>query len=474
MNGMQVSSVLFQELNHEFRIDSEFYREEILNRLDVLNQKNRDKLSALAEFVIGPFGSTVTVDKYTETSKYRYVRNRDISDFRIKNDDPAFISKGVYDSLPRFHIQSQDLLITVVGTLGKVAMATTEDAKSIFSCKSTIVRPKTINPFYLLTYLNSDTGRLFSLRGKRGAIQEGLNLTDLEEVQVFVPTNAFQMKIEGAVKDAFESIDESTILFSRVQELLLSELGLSDWRPKRQLTFVRENAHVRQAGRTDSEYFQPMYEEIVNAVKNYAGGWDTVENLVRMNDKNFKPDNGTEYKYIELANIGGSGEIVDCKVGLGQNLPSRARRRVARGDVIVSSIEGSLSSTALIDAEYDHALCSTGFHVINSKVLNAGTLLVLLKSVIGQLQLKKGCSGTILTAINKDEFGRIVLPIVPEAKQTQIQQMVAESFNKRNRSKHLLKCAKHAVEMAIKQDEQTAIDWLRDATADSRACLGCS
>ena len=124
-----------------------------------------------------------------------------------------------------------------------------------------------------------------------------------------------------------------------------------------------------------------------------------------------------------------------------------------------------MSSVALIDAEYDHALCSTGFHVINSKEINAETLLVLLKSAVGQLQLKKGCSGTILTAINKDELSSLVLPIIPDNEQTQIQQKVAESFNLRKRSKHLLECAKRAVEIAIERDEQTAIDWLQGQTA---------
>ena len=465
---MQVSTVRYQELNHEFRIDSEYYREEVLNRLDILKRRNQDKLSALVDFVIGPFGSTVKVENYTEKSKYKYVRNRDIGDFRIEDDDPAFIPKDVYDSLPRFHIRDQDLLITVVGTLGKVAMATPEDARSIFSCKSTLLRSKTINPFYLLAYLNSDTGRLFSLRGKRGVIQEGLNLSDLKEIEVFIPSRNYQLMVEGVIKRAFVSIDRSTVLFAQSQELLLSELGLAGWRPKRQLAFVGSYSDVRRAGRTDAEYFQPRYEEIVNAIKNYTGGWDTLENLVQLKDKNFKPENRTKYKYIELANIGGNGEIADCMVELGQDLPSRARRRVAPGDVVVSSIEGSLSSIALIDAEYHHALCSTGFHVICSQQINAETLLVLLKSVVGQLQLKKGCSGTILTAINKDELSKLVLPVLPEVKQTQIQERITESFNLRKRSKHLLESAKRAVDVAIEQDEQAAIDWLEDQTAESQ------
>lgn len=173
-------------------------------------------------------------------------------------------------------------------------------------------------------------------------------------------------------------------------------------------------------------------------------------------------------KSLILSNMGHqkNGEITGYMIEQGQDLPSRARRKVATGDVIVSSIEGSLDSIALIDAEYDQALCSTGFHVINSKAFNSETLLVLLKSIIGQLQLKKGCSGTILTAINKDEFGKVILPILAAEKQIQIQQKIIESFNLLQQSKHLLECAKRAVEIAIEQDEQTAIDYLERETEE--------
>ena len=47
-----------------------------------------------------------------------------------------------------------------------------------------------------------------------------------------------------------------------------------------------------------------------------------------------------------------------------------------------------------------------------------------------------------------------------EDKQAEIRQKVAESFALRRRSKHLLESAKRSVELAIEQDEQTAMDWL--------------
>ena len=43
-------------------------------------------------------------------------------------------------------------------------------------------------------------------------------------------------------------------------------------------------------------------------------------------------------------------------------------------------------------------------------------------------------------------------------------QKVVESFNLRKHAKHLLEHAKRAVEIAIEQDEQTAIDWLESVS----------
>ena len=321
--------------------------------------------------------------------------------------------------------------------------------------------PKIVTPEYLTAFLNTKYGVIDIKRRARHSInQSNVNLEEVKRIEIPLLCNQLQNRITLSFNKAFDLIQASEVVYHQAQTLLLTELGLADWQPKQQLTFVKNFSDTKRAERIDADHFQPKYDEIANAMKNYPGGWDTLENLVRFRDLNFRPAVGTEYKYIELANIGRNGEINGCMTEQGQNLPSRARCKVTTGDVIVSSVEGSLDSIALITEEYDNALCSTGFHAINSDVLNSETLLVLLKSSVGQLQLKKGCSGTILTAINRDEFSRIVVPLIEADKQAEIEQKVSESFNLRNHAKDLLEHAKRAVEIAIEQDEQTAINWL--------------
>jgi len=322
-----------------------------------------------------------------------------------------------------------------------------------------------VTPEYLTTFLNTKYGVLDVKRRARISInQSNVNAEELKRVEIPLVDKALQLLVTDSFNEAFRYIQKSESTFKEAENILLSELGVSNWQPKHQLTYVKNYSDTEQAERIDAEYFQPKYEEVVKAIKAYKGGWDALGNLAKLKDKNFNPVEKKQYKYIELSNITGNGEIADCMIEEGQDLPTRARRKVATGDVIVSSIEGSLNSIALIEEEHDQALCSTGFHAVNSKTFNPETLLVLLKSIVGQLQLKKGCSGTILTAINRDEFKQVVLPKVIQAKQTEIQQKVIGSFNLRKQSKHLLECAKRAVEIAIERDEQTAIEWLENET----------
>lgn len=382
-------------------------------------------------------------------SKYAELEPNEASAYRLNDKDVLFNRTN-----------SQ----TFVGRTGIFRQFSDEDI--VFASYLVRVKPdpKVVLPEYLTAFLNTKYGLLDVKRRARISInQSNVNAEELKRVEIPLVCQDLQQSIALSFDKAFKLLEESSQLYTQAQIQLLSELELLEWRPEHSLAFEVNYSGTQQASRIDADYFQPKYGEVVNAIKNYPGGWDTIGNLVHMKAQNYLPENGLEYQYIELSNIGSSGEITGSMVELGRDLPSRARRMVATGDVIVSSIEGSLDSIALVDEEYNQALCSTGFHVINSKLLNSETLLVALKSLVGQLQLKQGSTGTILTAINKRAFNQVVLPVIAAKTQTQIQQMVTESALLRQESKRLLECAKRAVEIAIEQDEQTAIAWLENS-----------
>ena len=135
------------------------------------------------------------------------------------------------------------------------------------------------------------------------------------------------------------------------------------------------------------------------------------------------------------------------------------------GDVIASTVEGSLDKVALVSAENHGAIGSTGFFVLRPRTVESGYLLALVKSVIVQEQMRCEASGTILAAVSPKSLRNIIVPKVETSDQTEISSLVQESHAARREAKALLDKAKSAVEVAIEQNEAVALAYLKSQGA---------
>jgi len=353
-------------------------------------------------------------------------------------------------------------MLTMSGTVGNCAAADPSWEYPINSNQdiAKIETNELINPYYLTVFLNGKYGKSQTERLPIGSIQQHIFIWQLKGLLIFIAAKDFQNTIATLYAKSMKLLAVSEALYKKAVDTLLSELGLLNWKPKHRLSFTKKYSDTKASGRIDAEYFQPKYDGVVDRIKQYKKGYKSLAEIVKVKDKNFQPNDDVPYRYIELANISANGNINGFIEALGKELPTRARRKVNGGDVIVSTIEGSLSSIALIAKDLDNVLCSTGFFVVNSEKINSETLLVLLKSPIGQLQLKKGCSGTILTAIGDDEFKRVILPDLSADIQGNIKKKITEMYNAKALSKRLLDIAKRGVEMAIEKSEKAAQNWI--------------
>lgn len=312
-----------------------------------------------------------------------------------------------------------------------------------------------ILPHVLVAYLRGKYGRAeidkYSMKGN----QTNFSPAKFREIDIPIFEQAFQERIKKAFIDAYSLHKSAKEIYAQAESLLNTYLHIRDYDDSGYAVKTLSESFL-QSGRLDAEFYQPKYDSLITQINTR----ETVSSLCNLYDSNFTPESDNEYRYIELSNVGVSGNISNVENLIGNNLPSRARRLVHKGQVIVSSIEGSLSSCALIDSEYDGALCSTGFYVIDSDKINSETLLVLFKSKSIQSLLKQRCSGTILTAISKDEFSNMPLPNINDTVQKEISAKVQESFRLRKEAKRLLDNAINAVEIAIENDEETALKWL--------------
>lgn len=461
LEGLEVSEVNYSYVveNNILRLDSNYFLKEFLSDELLISSTKYSKLKNLTSSILS-FGAYSLNNEVEYLDKgVPFIRGVNLKNGRINFNNIIYISNDAHKLLWKSEVKPNTVLLSMSGTIGDVAIAS-KNLKYPLNSNQDIakIEPKNISSEYLYLFLISKFGQNFLKREARGSVQQHVYLSQIEEFNIPIFNPDFVSDIENLIHSSDEKYEHFQQKYTQAENLLLETLGLHHFQPSVEAINVKSlKESFLNSGRLDAEYYQPKYEDYIRLIKSSSLGYNNLEKVCNLKDKNYSPKDNIEYNYVELSNIGKSGEITGSTIDLGKELPSRARRLVNTGDVIISSIEGSLESCALVTEQYNKAICSTGFYVINSNKINSETLLVLFKSELMQNILKQNCSGTILTAINKNEFLKIPIPYIENSIQTQIAQLLQESFTLKAESEKLLETAKRAVEIAIEESEEAAI-----------------
>ena len=76
------------------------------------------------------------------------------------------------------------------------------------------------------------------------------------------------------------------------------------------------------------------------------------------------------------------------------------------------------------------------------------------------MQAESDAGGSIILHWRISEIENVHIPIIPAKNQQQIAVLVNESFRLKTESEQLLETAKRAVEMAIEEGEERAMEWM--------------
>lgn len=439
--------------NKELRLESDFWI------------KEKGQFNSVKGAIVEAFSQYGTSKELNEDGNgYPVLRLNEFDSFFIH--EPAkycdIIDAETFKSLK---LKKDDVLICRTNGnpkyVGKAALVP-QDYEYAFASYLYRIRPQLdiINPATLVAYLNSKHGRSEIERLSLVGNQANFSPAKFRQIEIPILDNNLQQIISESINLAYLKLQEAKDIYLRAETILIEELGFSTWKPSHEQIAIRTLQEAKNAERIDAEYYQPQYVEISKLLGNY--GAQSVNETCKLQDKNFTPNKQIEYKYIELGDIGPYGDIMHHTFDFGKSLPSRARRIVHTADVIISSIEGSLQKCAYITDDYDGALCSTGFYVINSDIINPETLLVLFKSAPIQGLLKKNCAGAILSSFKKESLQNLEIPIINKDVQEEIAELIKKSFRLRKESETIIEASKLSIELAIEKDAQSAISYLEN------------
>lgn len=463
--GVKFSIVRLKEIEQSVlgnRMDAEFYLPIYLHSDSAIERKGFHLLKDITSKIdVGHVGSMV--DEYEEDGVW-LLQTQNVKEFFLNSSRKVFINRKFHEFLRKSKVRKHDILIARSGSFGTASMYL-EDGE-INSADIIIIKilEKLINPYYLLSFLNSKYGKNQLMRFASGGVQGHVNLTILETFKVCNIKNEAQELIADAVIKSYSNIKKSEFLYRQAEFILLSELGLTNWKPKHQLSFVRNFSEAEESGRMDAEYYQPKYDEIENAIKGYSGGYSFIKEEFGQNKKSFINDKKQLYQYVEIGSVNiTNGEIMPDELA-GEELPANAKILLEKDDIVISKVRTYRGAITII--EEDGYIGSGAFTVLQGKHgrINKETLLAFLHSKPILNWTLKPNTGTSYPVITDEDILNLPVPLIPNLIQEEIRQKVSESFTLRRQSKHLLECAKRAVEIAIEQDEQAAIEWLEKET----------
>lgn len=158
------------------------------------------------EGVAGPYGSSLTKSMYT-SSGYRVYGQQQVIPDNFSNGD-YYISEKQFVEMSRYRVKPNDVLISVMGTIGRAAVVPSDVEPGIINPRLVLYRvfEGLIYPRYLQAFLNSVTSQAYFSLAAQGTTMEGLNMTSIGELAVAVPPLGEQIQILDFIRRRGEEI----------------------------------------------------------------------------------------------------------------------------------------------------------------------------------------------------------------------------------------------------------------------------
>jgi restriction endonuclease S subunit len=467
---MKYSVLKLNELDHvSLRIDAEYYQSSYLDAERKIKKSSWDFLKNLTNS-IKSFGAYSLCNQVSyKESGVPFLRCKDIKDGVIDLAEVLYIDYDANKLLWKSEVKPRTVLFTMSGTVGNSAIASEYMIYPINSNQdiAKIETNEKLNPYFLYVFFRSFYGRNQILRLPVGSVQQHIFLWQIENFIVPIFDVLFQEKIKNIVLYCDKIKSDSLSCIEQAINILLSELGLTNWKPKHQLSFVRNFSEVEEDWRMDAEYYQPKYDELIEIISSSSAYSKTIAEIQTYNARGVQPeyDENGKLDVIASRHILENGLDYDSferTDSANWNLQKKAR--VYKGDILTYTTGANIGRTAHYAIDKP-ALASNHVNILRIKDERPEYVAFVMNSMIGRLQTDRLSAGSAQAELYPKDIENYVIPFIAEQAQQNIISLLEESRILKEQSKHLLDCAKRAVEIAIEQDEQAAIEWLEKETA---------
>jgi hypothetical protein len=217
--------------------------------------------------------------------------------------------------------------------------------------------------------------------------------------------------------------------------------------PKSNLVRWLEDAHVLE--RWDAQHHASLSAEVEQRLNLKTDEDLYVSDVAELVDERADPRRwgDKQFNYIEISDIDSQTCVVYSNSIETSVAPSRARKIVKAGDVLVSTVRPERGTVGIVGPHQDGSVCTTGLAVLRPMKIDALTLASLLKTEFVIAQLMRNNVGIAYPAIDESCLLGVLLPARRE-ELPKLRRQAAEISENEERLHIIRKHFKEAIENA--------------------------
>ena len=134
------------------------------------------------------------------------VKVKDIHDGEVKQGDILHTSQEIHEDFKRAELREGDLLFTIRGTVGRMAFVPERLDGGNITQDTARIRVTEANPRFVRYFFETETPNNYFERNTIGQAVQGINLEDLREVPVHLPSEEEQARIVEIIDQHSEAL----------------------------------------------------------------------------------------------------------------------------------------------------------------------------------------------------------------------------------------------------------------------------
>lgn len=479
---MKVSIVNFSQVKSSinFRIDSDYYRDDYLKIYERVKTKNNIPLGKLIETLTDYHANgsyeilKAHVDLLDEKSYALMIRTVDFEREDFENN-VKYITYDAYNFLKKTKLFGEEVIINKIGNAGKAYLVPPLNKKISLGMNQFMIRTSSnLDSYYLYAYLISRFGKMLVEQRITGAVPLSIDKDSVRSIPIVVPSKKLQETTHKIISMRFEMSSKYKNAYQKAENLLLEQLNIRPLNNLQHLTFTKNSSDVFNANRIDAEYFQPKYEEIIKTIElNQGKKLDDIVSIKKSLEVGSETYAEKGIPFIRVSNLSMFGITNNNQQYISEALYTELEKHQPHKGEILLSKDATPGVAYYLGKEPEKMIVSGGIVRLSLKDKNIlpEYLELVLNSIVVKKQIERDCAGSVIIHWLVDQIKNTLIPVLDYKIQEEIRDLVKESFKLREESNNLLEIAKNGVEKAIEENEEIAIQWIENQVSKLNIAL---